>query len=306
MTPPRFAKILLFLPCTAVRGFFFAWFHGILGILKFCHFLQEGPQLLTIKRYVRAQSLDEAYALCQKRANVVLGGMLWLKTQNRTVDTAIDLCGLGLDTIEETPDAYRIGAMVSLRALEQHAGLGALTQGALAESVRHIVGVQFRNLATVGGSLYGRFGFSDVLTLFLALDARVELHHGGTVPLAEYAARPYERDILTHVVLPKLPGRVAYASQRNSATDFPVLACAVALRPDGVRCAVGARPMKAQLYPGDPALLAGGVTPETADAFAAAVAQKAAFGSNLRAGADYRRGLCRVLVRRALLACKEG
>lgn len=35
--------------------------------------------MLTIKRYVRAQSLDEAYTLCQKRANVVLGGMLWLK-----------------------------------------------------------------------------------------------------------------------------------------------------------------------------------------------------------------------------------
>ena len=75
--------------------------------------------MLTIKRYVRAQSLDEAYTLCQKRANVVLGGMLWLKTQNRTVDTAIDLSGLGLDTIEETPEAFRLGAMVSLRQLEQ-------------------------------------------------------------------------------------------------------------------------------------------------------------------------------------------
>ena len=86
--------------------------------------------MLTIKRYVRAQSLDEAYTLCQKRANVVLGGMLWLKTQNRTVDTAIDLCDLGLSNIEETPDAFRIGAMVTLRELEQHPGLAALT-GAL-------------------------------------------------------------------------------------------------------------------------------------------------------------------------------
>ena len=135
--------------------------------------------MLTIKRYVRAQSLDEAYTLCQKRANVVLGGMLWLKTQNRTVDTAIDLSDLGLDTIEETPDAYRIGAMVTLRTLEQHPGLNELTRGALADSVRSIVGVQFRNLATVGGSLYGRFGFSDVLTLFLALDAMVDCTTAG-------------------------------------------------------------------------------------------------------------------------------
>lgn len=261
--------------------------------------------MLTIKRYVRAQSLDEAYTLCQKKANVVLGGMLWLKAQNRTVDTAIDLCDLGLDTVEETPDAFRIGAMVTLRALEQHPGLAALTHGAMAHSVEHIVGVQFRNLATVGGSIYGRFGFSDPLTLFLALDAVVELHHGGAVPLADYVARPYERDILTHVVIPKQPGTVAYLSQRNISTDFPVLTCAVAVRADGVRCAVGARPMKARLYDGDAALLSEGITPESAAAFAESIAAAAEFGSNLRAGADYRRAICKVLVRRALLACKE-
>lgn len=261
--------------------------------------------MLTIKRYVRAQSLDEAYTLCQKRANVVLGGMLWLKTQNRTVDTAIDLSNLGLDTIEETPDACRIGAMVPLRALEQHPGLNELTRGAMARSVQPIVGVQFRNLATVGGSLYGRFGFSDLLTLFLVLDAVVELHHGGAVPLAEYAARPYERDILTHIVVPKQAGAVAYQAQRNISTDFPVLTCAVAVRADGVRCAVGARPMKARLYTGDPALLAEGITPESAAAFGESIAAEATFGSNLRAGADYRRAVCGVLVRRALLACKE-
>lgn len=261
--------------------------------------------MLTIKRYVRAQSLDEAYTLCQKRANVVLGGMLWLKTQNRTVDTAIDLSGLGLDTIEQTPEAFRLGAMVTLRQLEQHPGLAALTRGAMAESVRSIVGVQFRNLATVGGSIYGRFGFSDVLTLFLALDAVVELHDGGSVPLAEYAARPYERDILTHVVIPKQPGAVAYLAQRNISTDFPVLTCAVAVRADGVRCAVGARPMKARLYQGDAVLTADAITPETAEAFGERVAAEASFGSNLRAGADYRRAICKVLVRRALLACKE-
>lgn len=261
--------------------------------------------MLTIKRYVRAQSLDEAYTLCQKRANVVLGGMLWLKAQHRTVDTAIDLSDLGLDTIEETPEAFRIGAMVTLRQLEQHPGLAALTRGAMAESVCHIVGVQFRNLATLGGSLYGRFGFSDLLTLFLVLDATVELHHGGAVPLAAYAARPYERDILTHIVVPKQSGAVAYRSQRNISTDFPVLTCAVAVRENGVRCAIGARPMKAQLYAGNPALLAGDVTPESAAAFGQSIAAEATFGSNQRAGADYRRAVCPVLVRRALLACKE-
>jgi len=45
--------------------------------------------VLTIQNYVRAGSLEEAYALCQKKNNVVLGGMLWLKMQRNRVDTAI-------------------------------------------------------------------------------------------------------------------------------------------------------------------------------------------------------------------------
>ena len=47
--------------------------------------------MLKIKNYVRVQSLEEAYDLCQKKNNVVLGGMLWLKMQRRSIGTAIDL-----------------------------------------------------------------------------------------------------------------------------------------------------------------------------------------------------------------------
>ena len=113
-------------------------------------------------QYVRAQSLDEAYELYQKKPNFVLGGMLWLKMKNKTLGTAIDLCDLGLDQIDEDENEFRIGAYATLRQIETHEALNAYTHGAIAESVRHIVGVQFRNVATVGGSIWGRFGFSDV------------------------------------------------------------------------------------------------------------------------------------------------
>ena len=57
--------------------------------------------MLEIAKYVRAESLEEAYDMNQKKGNVILGGMLWLKLQNRRVNTAIDLSGLSLDKIEE-------------------------------------------------------------------------------------------------------------------------------------------------------------------------------------------------------------
>ena len=104
--------------------------------------------------------------------------------------TAIDLCALGLDQVEETETEFRIGAYVSLRELETNERLNVYTEGAFRESVRHIVGVQFRNVATVGGSSGGRFGFSDVMTIFRALGAKVELHHAGIMDLDEFVRLP--------------------------------------------------------------------------------------------------------------------
>ena len=113
--------------------------------------------MLKIKNYVRPESLEEAYELNQKKSSCILGGMLWLKMGNRNVGTAIDLSKLGLNEIKETEEEFQIGAMTSLRELEVHKGLAAYTNGAMKESLRHIVGVQFRNRATVGGSIFGRY-----------------------------------------------------------------------------------------------------------------------------------------------------
>ena len=142
--------------------------------------------MLEIKEYVKAESLEQAFELNQKRTNQIIGGMLWMKMGDHRIQTAIDLSGLGLDTIEEDETQFSIGCMTSLRQLELHEGLNQWSDGAVRESVRHIVGVQFRNLATVGGSIFGRFGFSDVLTCFLAMDTYVELHHSGILSLADF------------------------------------------------------------------------------------------------------------------------
>ena len=249
--------------------------------------------MFTIKNYVRAQSLEEAWTLNQKRSSRILGGMLWLKMGRGTVQTAIDLSDLGLDTIEETEDGFSIGAMVTLRQLEQHPGLNRYTQNAVQKAVKDIVGVQFRNCATVGGSVYGRFGFSDVLTL-LALDCDVELYKAGRMPIAQSAALPYDRDILTHVYIKKTPGlAVHYQSVRATQTDFPILTCAAARTADGAyRFAIGARPMKAML-----------VCPTAApDELPAAVQAAVPTGSNLRGSAAYRTHLVGVLVKRAVQA----
>lgn len=262
--------------------------------------------MLKIKEYVKVQNLEEAYALYQKKSSVVLGGMLWLKMQNRTVGTAIDLSGLNLNSIEEKDTEFCIGAMTTLRTLETHPGLNALTQNAMAECLGPIVGVQFRNMATIGGSLCGKFGFSDPLTLFLALHAKVEFYHRGVISLAEFLELPAERDILVRVIIPKGNVRTIYLSQRNTATDFPVLTCALCQRDGDLVCALGGRPKRAQLYRDENGILNHGITAEYAETFARELSERVVFGSNSRGSAEYRKKLCQVLVRRGLLALQEG
>ena len=257
--------------------------------------------MIRIQNYVMAESLEQAYQLNQNKRSRIIGGMLWLKMSNIAVHTAIDLSRLGLNEIEETEEEFSIGAMTTLRQLELHEGLNAYANGAVAKAVHDIVGVQFRNMATVGGSLFGRFGFSDVLTVFLAMDAYVELYRGGIVPLETFANMEKDRDILVRLIVKKKPGCFAYQAMRNQRTDFPVLTCAVSKVDGAYRVVVGARPAKARVLRDEQGLLNGGVTEESAKAFAAFAAETLPTGSNVRGTAEYRTHLIRVLTRRTLM-----
>ena len=261
--------------------------------------------MLKIKQYVKAESLEQAYELNQKKTNRIVGGMLWLKMSTAQIQTAIDLSGLGLDQIEETEDAWKIGCMVSLRDLELHEGLNELSCNMIRESVRSIVGVQFRNLATVGGSIFGRFGFSDVLTCFLALDTWVELYKGGCISLAEFVRQKPDRDILVRLIVKKHEDKSVYLSHRNSKTDFPVLTCTASLIGEEARTVIGARPYKAMVVKDEKQILKNFKnmtrnqrTQAIAD-FASYAAETVHVDGNMRGSAEYRALLVWVLTRRA-------
>lgn len=259
--------------------------------------------MLTISNYVKAKTPEEAYELNQARNSRVMGGMMWMRLGNAKVKTIIDLSDLGLDQIEETDNVIRIGAMCTLRQLEQCEVLKELYGDGIAESVRHIVGVQFRNQATVGGSIYGRFGFSDVLTAFLALDTFVELYDGGTIRLSEFVKRKPDKDILLSVIVRKSRRKFRYSSIRQTKTDFPVITCAVV---NGIvhgqeswYFSVGARPMKAALIEKQWEIPADAPEEVIAE-YARQAAAEFQYGTNMRGSAEYRRHLAEVLIRREM------
>lgn len=271
--------------------------------------------MLTIQNYVKAKTLEEAYTLNQTRSTRIAGGMMWLRLGDKKIKTIIDLSDLGLNQMEETDKNFRIGAMCTLRQLEQHQGLKEMYGDAIAECVRHIVGVQFRNQATVGGSIYGRYGFSDVLTCLLALDTYVELYKGGIVPLAEFAAAKKDRDILIAIIIPKSARKLSYKTLRITQTDFPILAVSVAVEQSEENetwyFAVGARPQRAELCKKEWAVTkdvsnvkddsnAEDCFGEKLKSYAREAAKAFAYRSNMRGSAEYRKHLAEVFIYRSM------
>ena len=143
----------------------------------------------------------------------------------------------------------------------------------------------------MGGSVWLRAGFSDPLTLLLAMDCTVELYQGDgklvQIPIAEFCRQKPDNSILTAVHIQKTGRKIVYQSFRNTETDFPVLTAAVSVK-DGQYCAaVGARPMRAREVYADN-------IPELIEQ-----AKELPYQNNIRASAEYRRMLSGVLIQRA-------
>jgi len=251
--------------------------------------------MFTMDNLVVAQSLEEAYVLNQRRSNVVLGGILWLKMGRKRIGTGIDLSALGLHTIEETDQSFSIGCMCTLREVELHKGLNDSFQSLFRKAFGNIVGVQFRNIATVGGSVFSRFGFSDVLTAFLATDSYVELYKGGKVAMSDFVQMPRDNDILVKIVVNKDLRKTAYSSFRTSSGDLPILNCSASNTEHECSIVIGARPAKAMLRRFESIHNA---APEDLDRIIRSVKEEFAFGTNMRAGIEYRKHLAEVLARR--------
>lgn len=269
--------------------------------------------MLRYNNYIFAESLEQAYELNQKRNNVIISGNGWLKMSSRQCNTAIDLSELGLDKIVEDDEKFIIGAMVTLRELEKNKALNEYSCGAVKESLKHIVGTQFRNCVTIGGSIYGRFGFSDVLSMFIVMDSYAELYKGGLIPLSEFAKMDYDSDILINIIVKKKPLKMAYSSFRNQSTDFPVLTCAISLGENKITTAVGARPAKADITGDNKNILGayigkiyngadidGELLNKAAEEYSKQAAQAFSYESNMRGSAEYRKHIAKVLIVRTL------
>ena len=120
--------------------------------------------MFTIETLHQPQTLSEVKQLVEKFPDItILGGCGFLKLSSRKIPVALDLSRCELDRIRETEQQIEIGAMVTLRDIEKNPALNQWFDGALPKAVSHILGVQFRSCATIGASVYSKYGFSDIV-----------------------------------------------------------------------------------------------------------------------------------------------
>ncbi len=259
--------------------------------------------MLQIENYLHATDLAEAYDSLQSiPGSVVLGGCGYIRLGSRNISTAIDLSKLELNFVRETGSTIEIGAMTTLRTFETNSLLAGYAGGVLRASVENIVGVQLRNCVTVGGTIAGRFPFSDPITALLALDVQLKFYKHRQVSLAEYLESKGYKDILEKIIIPFDSRLAAFASIRKSATDFAVLNCAVSQKDSKYRIVVGSRPGRATEVTAAQEYLAGkDLTKERAEEAGRLAAENLQFGDNPRGSAEYRKAVCPVLIKRALM-----
>lgn len=259
--------------------------------------------MFTLMELVQPTSLEEAYEILTKRKNnIVIGGSAFLRMGKKRIGTGIDLSALNLNLIEESSDYIEIGAMVTLRDLEVSPILNKYFDGVLPKSVRDIIGVQFRNVVTVGGSVFSRYGFSDLIVGLLALETEVELYNGGRMLLEEFLNKNYEKDILVKLYIKKNNASAVYKCMRNSRSDYPILNMSVSKVDSYFKICVGARPQRATIAHKASEFLSNNELNEENIIKASEIAsEELVFGSNMRASKEYRKAVCKSLVKNALM-----
>ena len=259
---------------------------------------------LELNNYTRVSSLDEAYELLlENEKNIIVGGGAWLKLTNKKVDNLIDISTIGLNEIIEKDDSIEIGAMTSLRQIETSDIVSKQLDGIVSKAARSIMGVNIRNIATIGGSIMGKYSFSDLLTPLVVMNTTLVFYKKGEVALEEFMnTKKFPKDILVKVIIEKQKGKGFFYNMKKTALDFAVINVAVT-KTDTVKIAIGARPGLTKL-PTETLKKINETTKineEMIKNFAKEVRNEISVSSNSRAGKEYREELVEVYVRRGLM-----
>jgi CO/xanthine dehydrogenase FAD-binding subunit len=278
-----------------------------------------------VEEFYRPGSVREALRLLHTgngKARVVAGGTGVIVGADRSTRFLIDITQAGLGYIRRKGNACHIGATTTMADLEASPVIRGLAGGIVTQASAACRSVQVRNRATLGGNLVTGSPATDIATPLLALNAELVMadrRGRRKIPLAAIYSTLREtlldRALIVEIVVPSPPRarHWCYHKLARTEVDISLVNLAAGLQLDNrgrvkwARLSIGAlapTPLRAVLTE---KLMIGRLLDETLlEEVCDQVAREVTPASDVRASAEYRRTMCRVLARRAIEECAGG
>ena len=272
--------------------------------------------------YVVADSVDMAVASLAKArgdAKIIAGGQSLVPMLNFRLlrpSILVDINRIGaLAFIEEAGKNIRVGALTRHYQLETSPVI-VRHLPVLACAMTHVAHLAIRNRGTIGGSLSHADPAAELPMIAMLLDA--ELNVASASGRRMIAARDFfldaltvdlaEGDIVTEIVLPKLPPKTGWGFEEvaRRSGDFALAAVAATLTVSAgaivqARIALtGIGPTAARVGEAEALLIGYALEPGLTDRVTDAVRAAIEPDTDLHCSSDYRRHLAGVLVGRVL------
>ena len=258
---------------------------------------------MEVDKYIEAKSLKEAYELLKaSRDNRVVGGGAWIKISMKKAKTLISLDNLNLDYIKDEKDFIEIGSQTNLRKIETNKNIKSLYSGILSKAINHIMGITIRNLATIGGSIMGKFAFSDLYSVLLVMDVKLKFYNLGEISFDDYINSPrITDDILISIKLNKNNSVGYFKKVAKTALDFAMINLAIA-KDNDIKIAIGSKPAIAKLSSSAMEYLNSQtkIDDEIIEKTCEIAIEEANINSNVRASKEYREVLIRTYLKRGI------
>lgn len=258
---------------------------------------------MEIGRYLAPKTLDEAYEILQSDNDCkIMAGGAWIKLSLKRVGSLITLDNLNLSSIKDDKDFIEIGAMTTLREVEKNELIKNQASGILSLAIGKIMGINVRNLATIGGSVMGRFSFSDLMAVLLVLDARLRFYHSEEMKISDFLElKKVPTDILKSIIIPKTKARGYFKKVSKTPLDFAIVNMAI-VKGDKFMIAVGSRPAMAKIAveTGKYLDFLKEINDDAIESAIGKAIEELGIGSNLRAQKDYREILVKTYLKRGI------
>lgn len=259
---------------------------------------------MNISNYVKPKSLDEAYDLLNaSKKNHIIAGGAWLKLSLKSAENLISLENLDLNFIKTSKDFIEIGATTTLREVETNETIKTLHNGILSQSLSKIMGINIRNIATLGGSVMGKFSFSDIIPVLLTMDTKLVFFNQGEITLEEFLLKPkLNKDILIKIIIKNQKGKGFFKKVATTPLDFAIINIACTCISNKITISVGSTPAiakicyKAMEYINNKKA----IKATDIDKCAEIALEELKFSDNLRASKEYRKDLTKVYITRGI------